>query len=143
MKIFNNSQLTIEQLRQLICKAAKKFGVNRVIFNSRGKYILGSYNAFNKNLYLDTKQTKPEMLNVFFHELGHHFAVKRNRWNKYHFNLVPTINVDQMFDIENKIDKSASSLWYKYVDTKKWGKYKYIYLKTKRKIITNSLLRTN
>jgi hypothetical protein len=140
VKIFSSSKLTKIQLQSLICVTAKKFGVKKVCFNSKGKYVRGTYNAFNHVLYLDTKQTKKEMLNTFFHELGHHFAVKHNRWKTYHFNLVPSINFDRMFLIENRIDRSAKKLWNKYVDTKIWGRYKYVYLKTNKNYIMNILL---
>lgn len=143
MKIFNQARITKKQLQHLICLSAKKFGVKKVSFNRKGKYVRGTYNAFNNVLYLDAKQTKQEMLNTFFHELGHHFAVKNNRWKQYHFNLVPSINFDRVFLIENRIDRSAKKLWNKYVDTKIWGRYKYVYLKTNKNIIMNTLLQRN
>jgi hypothetical protein len=44
------------------------------------------------------------------------------------------------FNIENQIDKIASSLWNKYVNTKKWGRYKFSYPKSDKKYLTQWLM---
>lgn len=137
MKIFINASLTKKQLRILFCTFAKKLGVQQVIFNNRGKYVCGTYNAETKRMYINTKQTKKEMLYTLFHELGHHEAVKKKRWIKYHFDLTLTITNEQIFQIENKIDQIGEKLWYKYVDTNAWGRYKYSYPKSQKHIILN------
>lgn len=127
MKIFNNLRVTKSQLRQTICKSAKDLGVNKVIFNSSAKHICGSYNAENKVMFIDSKLTKKQMLETFFHELGHHVAVKQNKWKGYHYDLNPNITTEKIFEIENKIDQIGNKLWNKYVNSKTWGKYNYAY----------------
>ena len=78
------------------------------------------------------------MLRTFFHELGHHEAVKKNKWTQYHFNLVDKMRVDVIYIIENKIDQIGRKLWHKYVDTNQWGMYKYFYPKSQMKAYINS-----
>jgi hypothetical protein len=142
MKIFFTSKVNKPQLREMICKTAKTFGVKRTIFNNKGKYVRGTYNPLNNNIYLCLNQTKKDLLNAFFHELGHHFAVKNNRWKVYHFNLVSSMTVERMFRIENRIDRIAKKLWNKYVDLNQWGKYKYAYPKANKKQIMNHIINT-
>lgn len=129
MKIFDDKHLTKKQLRTLLCVFAKRKGVDRVSFNNKGKFVNGTYNALTKIMYVNTNQTKKEMLNTFFHEMGHHEAVKQNRWTNYHFNLMSNLTYEKVFYIENKIDKIGKKLWYKFVDIKQWGRYKYAYPK--------------
>lgn len=138
VKFFLNKKLTKVQLRQDICTFAKRVGVNRVIFNNNGKGVCGTYNSHKKNIYICLNQTKQQMLRTFFHELGHHEAVKKNKWTSFHFNLIDNIQVDILFNIENKIDQIGKKLWYKYVDTKQWGMYKYFYPKSHMKTYINS-----
>lgn len=142
MKIFFTSKLNKKQLRELICETAKKFGVKRTTFNKKAKNVRGTYNAFTGVLYLSLNQTKKDLLNAFFHELGHHFAVKNNRWKVYHFNLVPMMTIERMFKIENRIDQTAKKLWNKYVDLNQWGKYNFAYPKSKKKQIMNHIINT-
>lgn len=139
-KIFNTTKATKQMLRRTICDTAKEFGVKRVVFSDRSKYVNGTYNAFTKVLYLNSRLTKSQMLNVFFHELGHHFAVKTNKWKNYHFNLVPFFKYEDIFKIENGVDQIAKKLWDKYVNQKNWGKYKYSYPKSKKKTIINNFI---
>ena len=48
------------------------------------------------------------------------------------------MNVNVVFDIENKIDRIGEKLWYKYVDIRQWGRYKFAYPKSqKNNIIKN------
>lgn len=140
MKVFTSSRITKKDLQKLICKTAKELGVSKVALNANGKYVKGSYNAFNNVLYLNLDQTKKELLNTFFHELGHHFAVKNNRWKSYHFNLNPSITIEQVFCIENNIDKQAKILWNKWVNLTKWGKYNFAYPKANKKHIMNHII---
>jgi hypothetical protein len=140
MKIFSSKRILKSQLRALLCKTAKQLGVNRVIFSNKAKRVKGTYNAFTKNLYLDTRLSKKDMLNTFFHELGHHFAVKRNKWTSYHFCTVSAMRVEKIFDIENGIDKIGEKLWRKHVEIKQWGKYKYHYPKSQKQYIINNFL---
>lgn len=142
MKFFSNKRLTKKQLRAEICKFAKEIGVNKTIFSNKARYVNGSYNATNKVLYLDTKLTKYVMLRTFFHELGHHTAALKNKWKNYHYCLVPSMYVETIFQIENKVDQIGETLWYKYVDIKRWGRYKYSYPKAqKNNIIKNFISR--
>jgi Zn-dependent peptidase ImmA (M78 family) len=127
VKIFNTSRITKSQLRQVVCKSAKEMGVSKVIFNSTAKHVSGSYNAENNVMFLDTKLTKKELLDTFFHELGHHVAVKQNKWRGYHYDLNPNITKEEIFKTENKIDQIGNRLWNKYVNIKQWGRYKYAY----------------
>jgi len=124
----------------LICNTAKKFGVNRVIFSNKAKKVKGTYNAFTKNLYLDLKLTKKEMLYAFFHELGHHFAVKKNKWKSYHYCTVAAMSIEKIFEIENGVDKIGQGLWNIHVETKQWGKYKYSYPKIQKTSIMNNFI---
>jgi hypothetical protein len=140
MKLFKTDCVDKKEFRKFICKVAKDFGVNKVIFSDRGRYVSGTYNAFNKNMFLDLKMNKKQTLTTFFHELGHHIAVKKNLFKKYHFNLCPSINVEQAFVIENKIDKIAQGLWNKYVVIKTWGRYNYAYPKSQKTKIMNHFL---
>lgn len=137
-KFFVNSKITKGQLRKAICSFAKQQGVNRVVFSNKGINVKGTYNPLTKNLYIDMKQTKRQLLHTLFHEMGHHFAVEKNKWKTYHYCLTEYMSVEKIFDIENKIDKIGQGLWNKYVDLKSWGKYKYSYpKKQKSNIIKN------
>lgn len=140
MKIFNNNKLTKIQLRKLICKFAKDLGVNRVVFGNKGVTVKGTYNPKTKNLFIDTKQTKVELLHTLFHELGHHVAVLKNKWKNYHHCLVDYMTVERIFTIENKIDQIGKTLWHKYVDTKQWGRYNYSYPKSQKKNIIKNFI---
>lgn len=131
-KPFNDKHVTKAELRAIMCKLAKKLGVNKVIFNKNSKRVRGTYNAFTNNVFIDLKQTKKDMLNTFFHELGHHKAVKTNRWKNYHLCLVKLIEIETMFLIENGVDRLGSKLWNKYVNSSHWGRYKYIYPKSQK-----------
>lgn len=137
-KIFDQI-LTYKKLRKLIVDTAKQFGVSRVCFNNRGVHVRGTYNCISKVLYLDLKQDKKELLNTFFHELGHHQAVKNKKWLKYHEESLSAMTADKIFYVENKIDGIAKKLWNKYVDIKTWGRYKYFYPKIQKNIIMKTL----
>lgn len=139
-KIFNRN-LTHKQLRKLIIDVAKDFGVSRVCFNNRGIYVRGTYDCATKALYLDLKQDKKQLLNVFFHELGHHESVENNKWVNYHHTCLSKMSVNKIFYVENKIDGIAKKLWNKYVNANVWGKYKYIYSKAQKKNIVKILHR--
>jgi hypothetical protein len=132
VKFFNTPSFTKKQLRATICSFAYSLNVHKVIFNDKGKSVNGSYNGITKVLYLNMKQTKISLLRTFFHELGHHLAVQKNKWSSYHLNTAKMMNVETVFNIENKIDQMGEELWYKYVDIKKWGRYKYVYPKTNK-----------
>lgn len=140
MKIFNSKRIDKKGLRSLIYQTAKQFGVNKVTFNNNGKHVRGTYDAKTNNIYLDTKQTKSEMLCTFFHELGHHDAVKKNKWSKYHHCLIQLMSVNTIFDIENRIDKIGETLWNKHVNSKQWGKYKYAYPKSQKSYIIKNFI---
>lgn len=133
---FDTNRITKQQLRSQICSYAKSVGVNKVIFNNRGKYICGSFNSTNNVIYICSKQTKKQMLNTLFHELAHFYAVLNKKWIKFHFNLYKNPNPDRLFVIENKIDKIGKNLWNQHVNKKLWGNYKYFYLKSKKHKIT-------
>jgi hypothetical protein len=126
---FGTDRLTKQQLRAAICSFAKQLGVNNVIFNSTARRVCGTYNASTQNIFLSLNQTKKQMLNTFFHELGHHESVKKGKWVKYHFDLYKKANPETLFYIENKIELIGKKLWKQYVDGTKWGNYKYFYLK--------------
>ena len=140
---FNTNRLTKKQLRKQICIFAKSVGVKKIIFNSSAKFLCGSYNASTNTMFLSLKQTKKQMLNTLFHELGHHDSVKRGKWIKYHFNLYKILNFERWFYIENKIDNVGKKLWKRYVNTNKWGNYKYFYLKKYKTRLTNFLKQIN
>lgn len=128
-KLFSTQNLSKKALRKLICGLAYDLEVNKVRFAHKGKYISGSYNADRANIFVDGKQKKREMLLTFFHELAHHIAYyKKKKWITYHENAAtPKISAKAKFLIENNVDKIARQLWYKYVDIKKWGRYRYGY----------------
>lgn len=132
--------LTYKLLRGLIINTAKNFGVARVCFNRKGKRVRGTYNCVTNTLYLDLNQNKKELLNTFFHELGHHESVKSKRWLKYHHENLSAMSADKIFYVENKIDKIANKLWNKHVNTKTWGRYKYVYPKNQKKLLMKILL---
>ena len=134
MKVFNKV-LTHKQLRQAIIKISKRLGVNKISFNKTGKKLRGSYECVNRNIYINLKQTKKDILMTFFHELGHHMSIKRNRWVKYHHERLSAISPAKIFFMENKIDKVADELWRKYVCYKIWGRYKYAYPKSQKQSI--------
>lgn len=126
---FDTTRITKKQLRLNICSFAKSIGIKKVIFNCTAKRIFGSYNPNNKVIFLSLNQTKKQMLNTLFHELGHHESVKKGKWIKYHFNLYKKNNPRLSFSIENKIETVGKNLWNQYVNKNKWGNYKYFYLK--------------
>jgi hypothetical protein len=141
-KIFDRYSISHKDLRALIVDFAKSLGVKRVTFSNKARYVRGTYNAFTGSLFLDLTQTNIELLHTFFHELGHHMAVKQNRMMGYHYCTVPSMTFDQIFKAENKVDRIGEKLWYKYVDVAQWGKYKYSYPKSqKTNIIKNFLNR--
>ena len=137
--MFDDLKLNKAQLRKIICELAKKLGVKKVVFNRKAKRVRGTYNCFTRVVYIDNKQAKREILLTFFHELGHHYALKRNLWMKYHMCLVEKMAVEKMFEIENKVDRIGKTLWNKYVDHKQWGKYKYVYPKSQKRTIMNTI----
>lgn len=140
MKIFNNKNLTKKELRLLFCILAKEQGVSKVIFSKFGKDVGGSYSAHKKTIFIDTKETKVDSLRIMFHELAHHVATKRNLWKEYHFDLVNNLSWEEIFDIENGIDRLGEKLWNKYVDISQWGRYKYGYPKSRKKIIIETFI---
>lgn len=128
-KTFCTQNVSKKALRHLMCDLAYSMSVNRLRFSHGAKYISGSYNADSKNIYVDGKMKKREMLLAFFHELAHHVAYfQKGKWIVYHENAAtPKISAYAKFKIENKVDKLARQLWYKHVDIKQWGKYRYGY----------------
>jgi len=139
MKIFDTSRINKKILRQFICLVAKEHKVSRVSFNNQAKNVAGLYDFTKNSIFLNNKQTKKRLLCVFFHELAHHEAVMNNVWIDYHSGNMEDISPLHQFNIENQIDKIASSLWNKYVNTKKWGKYKFSYPKSNKKHLTTWL----
>lgn len=136
---FDTNRLTKKQLRAQICGFAKQVGVKKVIFNNRAKTVYGTFSSKTKIIFLSLNQNKKQMLNALFHELGHFYAVQKKKWIKYHFSLYKKPNYEKCFLIENQIDKIGKNLWNKNVDKKKWGNYKYFYLKTRKKQMIKSL----
>lgn len=134
---FDTNRLTKKELRFQICAFAKQVGVKKVVFNNKAKYVCGTFNPTNNTIFISLKQTKKQMLHTLFHELGHHYAVLKKKWVKYHFNLYKAPSAELYFSIENKIEKIAKSLWNENVDKKRWGNYKYFYLKSRKKELTN------
>lgn len=137
-KYFSNKSLSKRQLRNLICEFAWEMGVRKVSFNKKAIDIAGSYNFEKRVIFLSNKQNRREILLTFFHELAHHVAsTKKRKWLAYHMNAAtPLITPAAKFAIENKIDKLAKKLWFKYVNTKAWGRYRYGYPRSNRKNIT-------
>jgi Zn-dependent peptidase ImmA (M78 family) len=134
---FDTNRLTKKELRLHICSFAKQVGVKKVIFNDKAKYVSGTFNPTNNIIFISLNQTKKQMLHTLFHELAHYYAVLNKKWTKYHFKLYKRPNPELYFLIENKIDKLAKSIWNENVDKKRWGNYKYFYLKSRKKELTN------
>ncbi len=139
-KAFYSVRQSKQQLQDQMVVTAKQVGVKKVAFNTQAKKVRGTYNAFTGVLFVCLKQTKKDVLNTFFHELGHHYAVKSKKWNKYHFNLVSEMDVNKIFDIENGVDKIANKLWNKFVNTKQWGKYRFVYSQKQKNYIIRQLI---
>ena len=141
VKFFSKKTLTKHQLRTVICAFASSMNVKKVTFSKRAKYVAGTYNCINRVIFIDMKQNRKNILLTFFHELAHHISCSKGKWLEYHNNATtPLISASAKFDIENKIDKLAKKLWYKHVDIKQWGKYKYGYPKSQSKRITRWLV---
>ena len=140
MKVFDSCRITKKLLRQFICIIAKEHKVSRVSFNDQAKRVGGLYDFHKKSIFINNKQTKKSLLHVFFHELAHHEAVMNDIWTDYHAGNMEDISPMLQFNIENQIDKIASSLWNKYVNTKKWGRYKFSYPKSDKKYLTQWLM---
>jgi hypothetical protein len=122
-------------LKSQITKFAKLKHVSRVIYNKRAIYINGSYSPSTKVIYICDKLKKKPTLHTFFHELSHHVACQQKEWKAYHFDL-KIFSSDNVFLLENRIDKLASQLWSENVDQKIWGKYKYSYpIKNKKTLL--------
>lgn len=116
-----------------MCKLSKDLGVRCIRFSKKAKHISGSYDMDASTIFVSGKQNKKEMLYTFFHELAHHLIPKSKRSYLYHENAAtPLISSQCKFKIENKVDQLARKLWFKYVDVKEWGRYKYGYLKTQK-----------
>lgn len=139
-KFFRTTNVSRKRLRTLCCKFAKSLGVKRIIFNDRGKYVKGTYNCFNKIMYINTDQSNNEILQAVFHELGHHQAILEEKWIDYHFNEIKEMSGEDIFEIENGIDQLAEKLWAKYVDCKVWGRYKYAYPRSQKTQIINEFI---
>jgi len=139
-KVFCSTKQTKQQLQKQMVFIAKQAGVKTVAFNTQAKKVRGTYNALTGVLFVGINQTKKDILNTFFHELGHHWAVKNKKWNKYHFNLVQEMDINKIFNIENGVDKIANKLWNKFVSIKQWGKYKFIYSKKQKNYIIRQLI---
>jgi hypothetical protein len=139
-KTFNNSKLKKQEFRKAVCAFAKEQGIKTITFSNRAKFVRGTYNAFTNSLFLDLKQTRKEMLHTFFHELGHHLAVKKDLWKDYHYCTIPEMTCDDVFMIENSIDHIAGELWIQHVDIKQWGKYKYAYPKSQKSNIIQNFI---
>lgn len=128
MKVFTNNKLLKKDLRKQICSMSKTLNVKKVVFNNKSKDLAGTYNAKKQTIFIDSKQSKKNMLLAYFHELAHHVAVSKGKWLLYHHSPgTLLITSKAKFKIENSIDKIAKQLWNKYVDIKVWGKYKYGY----------------
>lgn len=140
MKFFNKKSASFKELRKQMIMFAATLGVKKVSFNKNGKLVTGTYDTETNSIYVCINQTKKEALRTFFHEMGHHHAVIHNKWVKYHHRKYLSVKCKTIFDIENKIDKIANTLWNKYVDTKKWGRYKYAYPKAEKNSIINNFI---
>lgn len=139
-KFFCNANVSTKELRALCTSFAKLQGIKRTVFNNRGKFVKGTYNCFNKVMYINTDQDNVDLMHAVFHELGHHEAIKHEKWLDYHFNSTLKLTNEEVFDIENGIDKIAEKLWSKHVDCKVWGRYKYAYPKSQRTQIINEFI---
>jgi len=69
MKLFTK-QMSLVLLKESIKCLAKKNGVNRVTYNSKGVYVDGTYHNRTKVIYICSKLTKKDILQTFFHEFG-------------------------------------------------------------------------
>lgn len=141
-KFFNNTNISTKELRALCCSFAKALGVKRTVFNNRGKYVKGTYNCFNKIMYINTDQTDVEMLHAVFHELGHHQAIIEEKWIEYHYNQFKEMSGEDIFEIENGVDQIAEKLWAKHVDCKVWGRYNYAYPRAQKAQIIKQFINT-
>ena len=139
MKSFPKNKITKKCLRQQIITFAKFKNVKNVYFNNHAKFIKGSYNSSDQTIFLSNTETKQSMLCTFFHELSHHLAVEQHKWLDYHYDRGITTSIE-MFEIENGIDKIAKKLWNEHVNITQWGKYKYAYPKTQKKLLTKWLI---
>lgn len=134
--LFNTKYTTKKKLRETMCRLASDLGVKQMRFGHKSKQIDGSYNITKSCLYINGKLKKKRLILAFFHELSHHIASSQNKWLCYHKNAAtPLLSPVKKFQIENKIDKLAQKLWFKYVNTKAWGFYKYGYPKIHKKYI--------
>lgn len=132
MKLFIDSKIPKKQIRFLMSLIALEHNVNKIYFNSQSTRVDGSYNFDTGNIFINNKQQRIMMMFVFFHELAHHVAVQQKKWLGYHTGADRNISPERQFDIENRVDIIAKTLWTKYVDTKSWGGYKFRYPKSKK-----------
>jgi Zn-dependent peptidase ImmA (M78 family) len=143
MKIFVDTNLTKKEMRFLMKIISREYKVRELYFNNQSRVVDGLYNFTNSSIFINNKQTKKSMLRVFFHELAHHVAVKQNKWISYHNGSSTTLQSDEQFSIENKIDILARTLWFKHVNIKAWGNYKFVYPKAKKQELSKWLDRYN
>lgn len=139
MKIFCRTRETKKDLRKYMSIVAEEHNVKNISFNNQTSRLAGLYNSKTKGIFINNKQTKKLMMFAFFHELAHHVAVQRKHWIGYHKGQNNTIAPSKQFEIENKIDKIAKTLWNKYVNKKIWGNYKFIYPKSNKIVLTTWL----
>jgi Zn-dependent peptidase ImmA (M78 family) len=132
MKLFVDSKLSKKQIRFLMSLVALEYKVNKIYFNNQSTRVDGSYNFSTSNIFINNKQQRLTMMFVFFHELAHHVAVQQKKWLAYHAGADVNISPEMQFDIENKVDIIAKTLWIKHVDIKSWGSYKFRYPKSKK-----------
>lgn len=137
-KKYFDKNLTKEELRKKICSFARSQGVNRVIFQNRARYVFGTYNYKNRNIYISSRLTKKNMLLVFMHELAHHCAaVFEKKWILYHLDAAtPLLSPEIKFEIEHNIDRMAKKMWNEYVCLKTWKNYRFTYSAARRRELT-------
>lgn len=139
MKVFLTKNSTKKELRSLMKILAKNCEVKKLHFNNQATKVRGLYDYNKSSIFIDNKQTKKNMLLAFFHELAHHKATKTaSTQSRYHKGTVE-VKPKHAFLLENKTDKLASTLWKQHVDINVWGKYKYVYPKTQKNMLTKWL----
>lgn len=136
MKLFDRPVTTVV-LRKDLKNFAYSIGVKRIAFNKKAIYVDGSYCCKKRTMFISLSLTKKDTLTTFFHELAHHVACRRGWWLAYHHSEVT--DSKKAFIIENRIDRLAQKLWNRYVDRKVWGRYKYAYTVSKKRMHIKSL----
>lgn len=94
-----------------------------------------------QKITINSKNTKKGMLTATFHELGHIYCVRKGIYKEFHY-TDKKHTPNQVFRIENGVEKIAKKLWDTAGMRKKFGQYIYYYTKDRKPEIIDWIILT-